>query len=138
MLDVGIFLFSLFLLREALERVGLSAALNRFGGDPLGVQIGVLSMGERQRVGVARLLCQAASLILLDEPDANLDRDGVALMAKLIHELAQDSMIALVAHSADLLDVADRLLVMDGGCLVRDETNMRLRLPSLAGVSRGR
>jgi ABC-type multidrug transport system fused ATPase/permease subunit len=123
-------------MREALDRVGLSAALNRFGGDPLGVHIGVLSMGERQRIGVARLLCQGASLILLDEPDANLDRDGVALMAKLVHELAQDAMIALVAHNAELLDVADRVLVLDGGCLVRDETNRRSSLPSLAGASR--
>jgi ABC-type multidrug transport system fused ATPase/permease subunit len=119
-------------IRRALDRVGLSTRLERFGGNPLAIRIGVLSVGERQRVGIARLLCNRASLILLDEPDANLDRSGVALMASLIRDLAQHAMVVLAAHSAELLETADRILILDGGCLVADETR---RQPALSPVS---
>ena len=71
----------------ALERVDLLTPLRRAGSDPLAVRIGQLSVGQRQRVGVARLLCQPASLVLLDEPDANLDRSGIATMVRLVQEL---------------------------------------------------
>jgi ABC-type transport system involved in cytochrome bd biosynthesis fused ATPase/permease subunit len=89
-------------------------------------------VGERQRVGLARLLCQKATLVLLDEPDANLDRAGISLVANLVRELARDGMVALVAHSADLLEVADRVIVLDEGRLIRDETQRMRRGPALA------
>jgi ABC-type multidrug transport system fused ATPase/permease subunit len=107
-------------MREAIDRVGLSSALKRFGGDPLAVRVAALSVGERQRVGVARLLCQKASLVLLDEPDANLDRADIALMANLVRELARAKLVAFVAHNADLLAVADRVLALEEGLLVDD------------------
>jgi ATP-binding cassette subfamily C protein CydCD len=108
-------------IRVVLDRVGLSPALERLGADPLAVRVGALSVGQRQRVGIARLLCQPASLVLLDEPDANLDRAGIALMAALVRELSRHGMVALVAHHVDLLEVADRVLVLEDGRLVADE-----------------
>ncbi len=106
--------------RLALDRVGLLASLSRGGRDPLAVRVDTLSFGERQRVAVARMLCQQASLVLLDEPDANLDRAGIALIADLVRELSRDRMVALAAHTRELLDVADRVVLLDRGRVVRD------------------
>jgi ABC-type multidrug transport system fused ATPase/permease subunit len=119
---------------QALDRVGLLSLLGRGGGDPLAVRIGALSVGQRQRVGVARLLCQPASLLLLDEPDANLDRAGIATMARLVRELAEDKRVALVAHHGDLLEAADRILVLDEGRLTGDETRPARAARSRAGA----
>jgi ABC-type transport system involved in cytochrome bd biosynthesis fused ATPase/permease subunit len=121
----------------ALERVDLLAPLRRAGSDPLAVRIGQLSVGQRQRVGVARLLCQPASLVLLDEPDANLDRSGIATVVRLVQELGEERRVALVAHHADLLEAADRILVFDEGRLVQDETRPA-SLPASRAAARAR
>jgi ABC-type bacteriocin/lantibiotic exporter with double-glycine peptidase domain len=103
---------------QALERVGLIEVLRRTRRDPLDVRVDSLSVGERQRVALARLLCRDASLFLLDEPDANLDRAGIALVASLLRELAGRGMVAFAAHTPELLEVADRTVVLERGRVV--------------------
>jgi ABC-type transport system involved in cytochrome bd biosynthesis fused ATPase/permease subunit len=102
----------------ALDRVGLLAALRRAGGDPLAVRVDSLSVGQRQRVALARLLCRDAGLFLLDEPDANLDRAGIQLVAELLRELAARGMVAFAAHTPELLAVAERVVALDRGKLL--------------------
>jgi ABC-type multidrug transport system fused ATPase/permease subunit len=89
-------------LRDALSRVGLGSMLSP-RGEILEVPVGELSAGQRQRLGLARLLLQHAEIYLLDEPDANLDHAGLALVVQLIGELvARGSMVAIAAHTAEL------------------------------------
>lgn len=86
--------------RRALDRVGVLHALeSRAPDEPLGVKIGQLSVGQRKRVALARVLLRDASIVLLDEPDANLDADGVAMVARIAHELARDRLVAIAAHT---------------------------------------
>jgi ABC-type transport system involved in cytochrome bd biosynthesis fused ATPase/permease subunit len=106
---------------RALDRVGILPALRRAGSAPLEVRVDTLSIGQRQRVGLARVLCRDASLFLLDEPDANLDRAGIAMVADIVRDLARDRMVVLAAHTPELLELADRVLVLDGGRIARDE-----------------
>ena len=103
---------------NAIERVGLTAVLRRTGRPPLEARVDALSVGERQRVCLARLLCRDASLFLLDEPDANLDRAGIALVAELLRELAGRAMVAFAAHTPELLDVANRVIVLEQGRVI--------------------
>jgi ABC-type bacteriocin/lantibiotic exporter with double-glycine peptidase domain len=110
---------------EALQRVGVWTALQRatVGSlGPLDAPVDALSVGQRQRIALARLLCRDASLFVLDEPDANLDRAGVALVAELVRELAKQSVVVFAAHTDELLRVADRVVVLDGGIVTRDES----------------
>ncbi len=100
-----------------LDRVGLREALAR-RGDPLAVRVDALSVGQRQRIALARLLFRDAEMFLLDEPDANLDRAGVALVAELVRELASRGMVAFAAHTPDLVAVADRVVTLEGGRVV--------------------
>ena len=106
---------------DALDRVGVLPALLRVGPDPLAIGVDSLSVGQRQRIALARMLCRDAVLFLLDEPDANLDRAGIALVVDIVRELSRQRMVMLAAHTPELLALADRVVTLDGGRVVRDE-----------------
>jgi ATP-binding cassette subfamily C protein CydCD len=96
----------------ALDRVALLGVLEeRAPAAPLDVRAAALSAGQRQRLALARVLARDASLVLLDEPDANLDAAGVQLVARLVQELRAEAMVAVVAHTPELaaLDGATRV-----------------------------
>jgi putative ABC transport system ATP-binding protein len=83
-----------------------------------------LSGGQKQRVAIARALVSQPKLVLADEPTAALDsksgRDVVEIMQKLARD--QHSTILLVTHDNRILDIADRLLHMEDGRLVRNHS----------------
>ncbi len=83
------------------------------------MRIDSLSVGERQRVALARLLCRDASLFLLDEPDANLDRARIALVADVLCELSRRAAVAFAAHTPELLAIADRVIALEQGRVVQ-------------------
>jgi ATP-binding cassette subfamily C protein CydCD len=112
---------------KALDRVGLLPTLRATEDKPLEVRVDTLSVGQRQRVALARLLCRDASVFLLDEPDANLDRAGIALVESLLRELAQQGMVAFAAHTPELVVVADHVLALEKGRVVSEPTSSRRR-----------
>jgi ABC-type transport system involved in cytochrome bd biosynthesis fused ATPase/permease subunit len=71
-------------------------------------------------VALARLLCRPAPLVLLDEPDANMDRAGVQLVAELLVELSRERMVLVVAHTPEVLAIADRVITLENGQLRSD------------------
>ncbi len=101
---------------KVLERVAVMDVLReRSASDPLSVPIGELSSGQRQRIALGRVLLRDAPLVLLDEPDANLDAQGVALIVELVNELSkQDRMVALAAHSPTLTSLSSSRVVLGG------------------------
>ncbi len=104
-------------IRRALERTGVLSMLEGRGDDPLNVSVGELSAGQRQRVGLARILLhESANIVILDEPDANLDREGVGLVVALVRELSSAGKMVLVsAHTPELCDVSARKLDLGAG-----------------------
>jgi ABC-type multidrug transport system fused ATPase/permease subunit len=115
---------------RALDRVGLLVALQRGGRDPLQVRVDTLSVGERQRVALARVLTRDAELFVLDEPDANLDRAGIILVADVLLELARAKAVVFVAHTPELLDIGDRVVTLENGRVVSDGAEHSRRRPS--------
>jgi ATP-binding cassette subfamily C protein CydCD len=95
-------------LTHAMSRVGLGHLELDFSAD-------ALSVGQRQRVGIARLLCSDRPIVLLDEPDAGLDSAGLALVAEICREMAETRMVLVAAHSEELLKAADRVIVLEDG-----------------------
>lgn len=92
-------------LRSVLERVGLGRA-TASRGEILEVTLAEFSAGQRQRLGLARMLLQDAAIVLLDEPDANLDRAGLALVGEIIAELlSRGRMVAVAAHTLELSSI---------------------------------
>ncbi len=77
-----------------------------------------LSGGQKQRVALARALYDRPSLVVLDEPNSNLDTVGEAALASAIAQLkAQGTSVVLVTHRSSALAQADKLLVLNEGRL---------------------
>jgi putative ABC transport system ATP-binding protein len=99
--------------RELLARLGLGERLNNLTGQ--------LSGGQQQRVAIARALIHNPSLVLADEPTANLDTERafqvVETFAGLIHEHQRAGI--MVTHDLRMCAFVDRVLQMQDGKLVR-------------------
>ena len=88
--------------------------------DGFGTRIGdggtALSAGQRQLVGLARALYGDPFLVVLDEPNSNLDADGDNALARAIQTVRQrGGIVIVVAHRPSALANLDQLLVMAGG-----------------------
>lgn len=80
----------------------------------------VLSAGQRQRVGLARTLFGDPKLVVLDEPNANLDTDGEAALTEAIKGLKErGTTIVMVSHKPSALALADKLMLVRGGRIER-------------------
>jgi ABC-type protease/lipase transport system fused ATPase/permease subunit len=75
--------------------------------------MGTLSAGERQRVVLARILIPRSAVILLDEPNENLDAEGRKALRQLLGELKTTRLIAIVAHDPEILSLADTVVDLD-------------------------
>jgi osmoprotectant transport system ATP-binding protein len=103
---------------ELLELVDLEPALARR-------MPAALSGGQRQRVGVARALASEPPLLLMDEPFGALDpitRDALGWRVRDLHDRLGVTTILVTHDMAEALLLADRVLVMDRGRIVADET----------------
>jgi ATP-binding cassette subfamily C protein LapB len=79
-----------------------------------------LSGGQRQSVAVARALINDPPILLLDEPSSNMDHQSEAQLRKRLGEASETKTILLVTHRTALLDLVDRLIVIDNGHIVAD------------------
>ena len=102
--------------------VAAESALSEFGlGERMRHRARELSGGEQQRVAVASALARDASLVLADEPTGELDTTNARLVLEALEELRSraGSAIIVVTHSAQVASVADRVIEMRDGRVVR-------------------
>ena len=105
----------------------------------------ILSPGQRQRLALARALYMRPQLVVLDEPNSNLDQFGEDALNKAIEILKKcGSTVIIVSHRQGVVNLADQLIVVSAGKVIGsgppDEVMSRLRadlgLPTLAKPSR--
>lgn len=101
---------------KLIEKVGLS--------DKLDVYPSKLSGGQKQRVAIARALCMEPDIMLFDEPTSALDPELVGEVLNVMKGLAEEGMtMVVVTHEMGFArEVADRVIFMDGGKIVEEDT----------------
>lgn len=84
--------------------------------------VGILSRGLRQRVSIARALLADPDLILLDEPFSGLDQHAAVVLRTLLQAVRRRGRtVVLVTHDLERgLELADRVVILEGGRLVHD------------------
>ena len=79
-----------------------------------------LSGGQRQSIALARALLMSPPVLVLDEPSSSMDNTTELRMKEQLKQRCKDKTIVLVTHKASMLDMVDRLIVVDNGRIVAD------------------
>ncbi len=87
---------------------------------------GRLSVGERQRINLARAFLKDAPILLLDEPTSALDGESERLVVESIERLMIGRTVIMVAHRLSTIHGVDRIMVMDQGKIVQQGTHAEL------------
>ncbi len=117
-------------IREAMERTGL---LQTLGRHPQGLNLPIkeggsgLSGGQRQMVGLTRLILQSPKIWLLDEPSASLDRESEVRLLETLSQLPRDHTIIFTSHRQAWLALADRVLLVEDGVIKNDTPAAKVR-----------
>lgn len=103
-----------------LDRVGLADKANAYPDS--------LSGGQKQRVAIARALAMRPKVMLFDEPTSALDPEMVSEVLDVMKSLAEEGMtMVIVTHEMGFAKkVADRVLFVDGGLILEDDTPERV------------
>ncbi len=103
------------LTKKALDDVGMLEFTNR--------QIGELSGGQQQRVFIARVLCQEADFLFLDEPFVGVDIKTEEKIVEILKNLAQQGKTILVIHHdlSKVREYFDRIIIMNKGVVAEGD-----------------
>jgi ATP-binding cassette, subfamily B, bacterial len=93
---------------------------------PVGERGGQLSVGQRQRIGIARAFLKNAPILLLDEPTSALDPNTEHAIMETVRELMRGRTTLIITHRLATIHGMDRILVLQGGRIVEDGSGREL------------
>jgi len=106
---------------EAAQKAGVHEMILKLpdGYDTkIGIGGSALSGGQRQRIGLVRAIYNSPVLVVLDEPNSNLDDQGELGLIQAINHLKQSgTTVILITHRPNILQVTNKLLIMKNGLL---------------------
>jgi subfamily B ATP-binding cassette protein MsbA len=93
---------------------------------PIGQYGGRLSVGQRQRIAIARAFLLNPRLLILDEPTSALDPESERLISDSLRTLWQGRTTIIIAHRMSTVRNVDRIIVLDNGRIVQNDTRRNL------------
>ncbi len=121
--------------REAAAMAGAAEFIDRLPdgyATILGRRGARLSVGQKQRIAIARALLRRSEIIVLDEPAAPLDPGSEADLIGTLTALARDRIVIIVAHRPDTLAACDRVFFIHNGTVAASGTHTHLLATDLA------
>jgi ABC-type multidrug transport system fused ATPase/permease subunit len=112
-------------IEKTIMAAGLEHMMKRL---PLGLDTMVgdngigLSVGERQRIQIARVLLAKPRILILDEATANLDYVTEAEIKRSVHEISRNSTVLVIAHRFSMVKDADQVIVLNEGKILESGT----------------
>lgn len=116
----------------AAELDGWIASLPDGYGTVVGERGQKLSGGQRQRVSIARAVLKDPPILILDEATSAVDNETEAAIQRSMEQIAKDRTTIVIAHRLSTVRNADRILVLDSGCVV--ESGVHGDLVAMGGV----
>lgn len=114
-------------LEDALKRAQAWEFAMEKGLDyPVGDQAGGLSVGQAQRLALARTLLKSTQLMVLDEPTASLDRHSERAIMTTLEQVIANQTLLMITHRLDQLTKMDQILVLERGQLVEQGSFQQL------------
>jgi ABC-type multidrug transport system fused ATPase/permease subunit len=86
-----------------------------------------LSVGQKQRIAIARALIREPEVLVLDEPTAPLDPVSENALMRTLRDLARDRIVLIVAHRSSALSICDRVLFVADGTMIAMGPHEELR-----------
>jgi ABC-type multidrug transport system fused ATPase/permease subunit len=120
--------------QEEVEQVAQIAGVHEFisrlpeGYDTkLGTSSGSkLSVGQKQRISIARGLLRDSKILILDEPTSALDPETEKYLVKALHVAARDRLVIIIAHRLSTIAQADKIVFLEGGRLIEQGSHAEL------------
>lgn len=125
--------FEMAVVDQQVSDEAIMQSLARFGLDgfvrnhPMGLDMPIgedgqgLSGGQKQLIGLARLTLRNPRVVLLDEPTSGLDENTEQRVLKALVEWAGPRSLVIVTHRPQVLDIVDRIVVLESGRILLDE-----------------
>ena len=120
---------------QVLEAAKLSGADEVIGQLPHGYETRLgrwfeegeeLSIGQWQEIALARAFLRNAGILILDEPTSALDARAEYEVFQRLHRLAKGKTAIIISHRMSTVRMADRIVVLDGGCIVENGSHEEL------------
>lgn len=112
--------------RDVMDAANRAGVTNFTQQDPAGLERqvgeggGLLSGGQRQAVAIARAFLGRPPVLLMDEPTSAMDNRSEMHIKHQLNQLLPSETLILITHKTSMLDVVDRVIVMEKGCIIAD------------------
>lgn len=129
---------------EVVEAATKAGILELVNSHPLGFEMPVgergetLSGGQRSAIALSRVFLRSPRVLLMDEPTAAMDQGTEVKMLQQIKSEFENSTVILITHKMNMLDLVDRLIVMDKGAIVADGSKEKVLEALKTGSVRGK